>query len=330
MTTIARTLALFALAALLCGAAWAQQTGKPEQAGKSELRILVGFPPGGTVDAIARVFAEKLRGASGAAVIVENKPGAGGFLAAKALAASPPDGSVLLLAGVSSVAIEPLIRPREGFDPVKDLAPVALVSEFEYGLAVASSLNVRSLKELVEWTRANPAQAAFGSPGAGSLPHLFGVLFVRSAGIDMMHVPFKGGAPLITDLIGGHIPTGVSPLTDYIEHHRGGRLRLIATSGAKRSATTPDVLTFLEQGFEQAQVTPVFAFWAPAKTPAATVARLHREIAEVLRMEDARERLLQLGQRPVSASPEEIARLTASETARWAPIVKASGFTPEH
>lgn len=132
-------------------------------------------------------------------------------------------------------------------------------------MAVANSLNDRSVKELVEWTRPHPVQSAFGSPGAGSLPHLFGALFTRFAGIDMMHVPFKGGAPLVTDLVGGHIAAGVSPLTDYIEPHRGSRLRLIATSGAKRSAATSEVPTFL----------------------------------------------------------------TASETTRWAPILKASGFTPE-
>ena len=232
-TSTAKMLALCALTVLSCSA---RAEGK-------ELRILVGFPPGGTVDAIARVVAEKLRSVSGATVLVDNKPGAGGFLAMKALVAAPPDGSVMLLAGVSSVAVEPLIRPHEAFDPAKDLAPVSLVSEFEYGFAVANSLNVRSVKELVEWTRAHPAQAAFGSPGAGSLPHLFGVLFIRSAGIDMMHVPYKGGAPLITDLVGGHIAAGVSPFTDYIEPHRGGRLRLIATSGVKRSAATPDVPT---------------------------------------------------------------------------------------
>ena len=234
------------------GAAWAQQTGKPE------LHILVGFPAGGTVDAIARVVAEKMKNVAGATVLVDNRPGAGGLLAARALAAAPPDGSVMLLAGVSSIAIEPLIRPREALDPAKDLLPVSLVTEFEYGLAVANTLKVTSLKELVDWSRANPAQATFGSPGGGTLPHFFGVLFARSAGIDMLHVPYKGGAPLITDLVGGHIPAGVSPLTDYIEHHRGGRLRLLATSGARRSAATPDVPTFVEQGFDDAQVTAPF------------------------------------------------------------------------
>jgi len=293
------------------------------------MRILVGFPAGGTVDAIARSVADKLKNASGGPVLIENKPGAAGLVATKNLLASPPDGTVVLLAGVSAVAIEPIIRPREQFDPTRDLSPITLATRSEYGLAVANALNVRNLQELVQWARANPSKAAFGSPGAGSLPHLFGVLFVRSAGIDMPHVPFKGGAPLITDLIGGHIPAGVSPLTDYIEHHRNGKLRLLATSGAARSASTPDVATFAEQGFKEAQATIWFAFWAPAKTPATIITRRNREIIEVLQMPEVRERLLKLGQGPISSTPEELAKLTASEMAKWAPIVKESGFTPE-
>jgi tripartite-type tricarboxylate transporter receptor subunit TctC len=317
-----RMLVVAALVAFL-PAASAQDARKPE------VRILVGFAAGGTVDAIARVVAGKLKDVGGATVLVENKPGASGLVATRALAASPPDGSVLLLAGVSSIAIEPLIGPREALGPAMDLVPITMATEFEYGLAVANDLNVRSLKELVEWMKANPARAAFGSPGAGSLPHFFGLLFARSAGINMTHVPFKGGGPLVTDLIGGHVPVGVSPLTDYIEHHRGGRLRLIATSGARRSSATPDVPTFSEQGFEDMQATLRFAFWAPPRTPATIVARLNAQIGEILRREDVRERLLQLGQQPVGSPPEDLARLTASEAAKWAPIVKASGFVAE-
>ena len=213
------------------------------------------------------------------------------------------------MAGVSAVAIEPIIRPREQFDPTRDLAPITLATRSEYGLAVSNALNVRKLQELVQWARANPSKAAFGSPGAGSPPHLFGVLFVGSAEIDMLHVPFKGGGPLITDLIGGHIPAGVSPVTDFIEHHRNGKLLfLVATSGARRSASTPDVATFVEQGFKEAQAALWFAFGAPAKTPATIITRRNREIVEVLQMSDVRERLLKLGQEPISSTPEELAQ----------------------
>jgi tripartite-type tricarboxylate transporter receptor subunit TctC len=298
---------------LVLPAAWAQDARRPD------VRILVGFAPGGTVDAIARVVAEKMRIVTGGSVLVENKPGAGGLVATKALVAAAPDGSVLLLAGVSTLAI----------DPDQDLAPVSLATEFEYGLAVASNVNVRSLKELVEWMKAGPSRAAFGTPGAGSIPHFFGLQFARSAGIAMNHVPYKGGGPLVTDVIGGHMPVAVSPLTDYIEHHRAGRLRVIATSGARRSPATPDVATFSEQGFEELAATARFAFWAPPRTPAAIIARRNLEIAEVLRMEDVRERLVQLGQRPVPALPEDVAKLSTSESARWRPIVKASGFVAE-
>ena len=311
------------LAALCAQPVW---QARAQEAGKAEVRILVGFPAGGTVDAIARVVADKLKNAAGGPVLIENKPGAAGLVATKALLASPPDGTVPLLAGVSAVAIEPIIRPREQFDPTRDLAPITLATRSEYGLAVSNALNVRNLQELVQWARANPSKAAFGSPGAGSPPHLFGALFVGSAEIDMLHVPFKGGGPLITDLIGGHIPAGVSPVTDFIEHHRNGKLRLLATSGARRSASTPDVATFVEQGFKEAQAALWFAFWAPAETPATIITRRNREIVEVLQMLDVRERLLKLGQEPISSTPEELARLTASEMAKWAPLVKASGF----
>lgn len=300
------------------------------EARAADLRILVGFPPGGTVDSIARVFAEKLKASSGGAVVVDNRPGAGGLLATKMLVAAPSDGSVLLLSAVSTMAIHALVRPEDGFDPARDVAPVSLATEFQYGLAVANALEVRDLKEFVAWAHANPSKAAFGSPGAGTLPHLFGVLFARSAGIDMIHIPFKGGAPLVTDLIGGHVPAGVSPATDYIEHHRSGRLRLIATSGDRRSSATPEVPTFVEQGFKDAQAQAYFAFWAPAKSESQVVARRNREIGEVLALEDARERLVQLGQRPVASTPDEVTRLMRSEAARWAPVLKASGFTPEH
>lgn len=299
-----------------------------QDAGKADLRILVGFPPGGTVDAIARVVADRMK-TGGGVVIVDNKPGAGGMLATKALVASHADGNVLLIASVSALAIQPLIRPDDGFDPARDLSPVSLATQFQYGFAVSNALGVRDLKEFVEWARSNPSRASFGTPGAGTLPHLFGVLFARSAGIDMIHVPFKGGAPLITDLIGGHVPAGVSPLTDYIEQHRAGRLRLLATSGSSRSAATPEVPTFAEQGFRDAQVDGYFAFWAPAKTPASVVARRSRELGEVLRSDDVRIRLVQLDQRPIASTPEELARILAVEAIRWPAVVKAAHFTPE-
>ena len=153
------------LAALCAQPVW---QARAQEAGKAEVRILVGFPAGGTVDAIARVVADKLKNAAGGPVLIENKPGAAGLVATKALLASPPDGTVLLLAGVSAVAIEPIIRPREQFDPTRDLAPITLATRSEYGLAVSNALNVRNLQELVQWARANPSKAAFGSPGAGS------------------------------------------------------------------------------------------------------------------------------------------------------------------
>jgi tripartite-type tricarboxylate transporter receptor subunit TctC len=313
--------------ALLCavGAAPLAIAQAPEP-GKGELRILVGFPPGGTVDAIARIVAEKLARETGQPVLVENKPGAGGHLATRALLSSAPDGKVILLAGVSNLVVDAALRPNERIDPARDLVPIGVATRFEYGFAVSNSLNVKDLREFVQWAGANPGKAAFGSPGAGSLPHFFGLLFARSAGVTLVHVPFKGGAPLITDLVGGHVPAGVSPLTDYIEQHKSGKLRLLATSGGRRSAATPDVATFSEQGYKDAEATLRFAFWASPNTPAAVIARRNQEIMNVLAMPDVQQRLRQLGQEPDAGSAQELARLTAAETAKWLPIVKASGF----
>jgi tripartite-type tricarboxylate transporter receptor subunit TctC len=299
------------------------------EARTQDVRILVGFAAGGTIDALARVMAPRLKEVMGATVIVENKPGAAGLLASNALAAAPPDGSVLMIAGVTTLAIESFINKPGAFDPARDLVPVALATEFEYGVAVANRLDVRTLKELVDWMKAHPSEAAFGSPGGGSVPHFFGLRFARAAGLDMTHVPFKGGGALVADLIGGHIPLAVSPLTDYIEHHRGGRLRLIATSGAARSPATPDVPTVSEQGYEEGQATLTFAFWAPPSTPAAIVAHRNAQIQKILQMDDVRERLLLLGQRPVASRPEDVVRLMRTEAAKWASVVKTSGYVAE-
>lgn len=317
----------FALVCALVGAPHAIAQGQP--AGRGELRILVGFPAGGTVDVIARIVAEKLAHETGRPVLVDNKPGAGGAVATKALQASPADGTVILLAGLGNIVIEAATRPEERFDPTRDLAAIGVATRFEYGFAVANTLNVRNLREFIDWAGANPAKAAFGSPGAGSLPHFFGLLFARSAGVEIVHVPFKGGAPLVVDLVGGHVPAGVSPLTDYLEQHRSGKLRLLATSGGQRSAATPEVATFTEQGYKDVEATLRFAFWAPGKTPATAIARRNQEINKVLEMADVQERLRQLGQEPAGSTPQELARLTAVEAAKWAPIVKAAGFAPD-
>jgi tripartite-type tricarboxylate transporter receptor subunit TctC len=313
--------------ALLCALVAAPfAIAQSPEASKGELRILVGFPAGGTVDAIARIVAEKLTLETGQPVLVENRPGAGGVVATRALLASPADGKVMMLAGVGAIVIDAALRPNEGVDPARDLVPLALATRSEYGFAVANALNVRDLREFIEWSRSNPSKAAFGSPGAGSMPHFVGLLFARSAGVDVIHVPFKGGAPLVIDLVGGHVPAGLSPMTDYVEHHRNGRLRLLATSGDRRSAATPDVATFAEQGYKDVEATLWFAFWAPGKTPAAVVERRNQELVKVLGMRDVQERLRQLGQEPVGSTPEDLARLTTAEAAKWGPVVKASGF----
>jgi tripartite-type tricarboxylate transporter receptor subunit TctC len=317
----------FLLSCAVAGAPFTVAQG--QEAGRGEIRILVGFPAGGTVDSIARIVADKLAQEAGQAVRVENRPGAGGAVATRALLASPADGAVLLLAGIGNLVVEAAARPDERFDVTSDLAPVSLATRSEYALAASNALDVKDLREFVAWVRANPAKAAFGSPGAGSLPHFFGLQFARSAGVQLVHVPFKGGAPLIADLVGGHVPAGVSPVTDYLEQHRNGKLRLLATSGSKRSAGTPDVATFTEQGYGDAEATIHFAFWAAGKTPAGIVARRSQQINRILAMPEVQQRLRQLGQEAAGSTPAELAALTTAEAARLGSVIRTSGWTPD-
>jgi tripartite-type tricarboxylate transporter receptor subunit TctC len=236
---------------------------------------------------------------------------------------------VMLLAGIGNIVIEAAARPQEQFEPARDLAGIGVATRFELGFAVANDLDVRDLRGFIQWAAANPAKAAFGSPGSGSLPHFFGMMFARSAGVEIVHVPYKGGGPVVLDLVGGHLPAGVGPLNIYVEAHRAGKLRLLGSSGSKRSAATPDVATFGEQGYKDVEATLRFAFWASGKTPADIVARRNHEINKVLEMPDVQQRLRQLGQEPAAGTPEELTRLTAAETAKWMPIVKAAGFGPD-
>jgi len=296
---------------------------------KGPTRILVGFAAGGTTDVVARLIADHIKGAVGQPIVVENRAGAGGRIAAEALKGAAPDGSTLLLAPMVVPVLAPLVFKQLNYDPAKDFAPVAHVANFQLAFAVRADHPARGVPEFVAWAKSGPARASFGTPASGSQAHFFGVLVGQTTGIDMVHVPYKGIAPLAIDLAGGQIPAGISALSDLTEMHRAGRLRIIATSGARRSPLLPAVPTFREQGFPAIEGTGWIAFYAPAGTPKAVIDQWSALIVKTVQAVELRERLIHLGLEPTGTTPEELAAIMAADTARWRPIIKASGFSPD-
>jgi tripartite-type tricarboxylate transporter receptor subunit TctC len=300
-----------------------------EPALRGPVRIIVGFAAGGSSDVAARLLAEKLKDSLAVPVIVENKVGAGGRIAAEALKSAPADGSALMLVPVVVPVLAPLVYKQLSYDPVKDFAPVAQVATYQFAFAVGPANSARTVPEFVAWLKANPREANFGSPAPGSLPHFFGLMVGKATGVDMVHIAYKGGAPLATDLMSGQIPAGVDALSDMIELHRAGRIRIIATSGAQRSPLLPGVPTFREQGFPTIEGIGWIGIYAPARTPPAIVHQVSSAIAAALAAPELRERFINLGYEPTGTTPQELAAIMAADAQRWGPIIKASGFTAE-
>ena len=318
-----RLLPAMALAVVATGVADAQEPPK------GPVVILVGFSAGGTTDLIARLMAEKIENALRRPVVVENKPGAGGRIAAGALKSATPDGATLMVAPIVVPVLAPLVYRQLDYDPVRDFAPVAQVAQFQFAFAVGADHPARTLSQFVDWAKSNHSRASFGTPGAGSIPHFLGVMIATATGIEMTHVAYQGLPRLTSDLIGGQIPAAIYALPDLIALHRAGKIRILATSGASRSPLSPMVPTFSEQGFASIEATSWVAIYAPAKTPDPLVARLSGVISTSLQAPELRERLVGLGYEPTGTTPAELAAIMAADTTRWAPIIKASGFHAE-
>ena len=316
------------LAALALGA-FALPGAHAQTPVKRPIRIMVGFAAGGSSDVAARLIGENLKISLGVPVVVENKVGAGGRIAAEALKNAAPDGSTLLLTPIVVPVLAPLVYKQLPYDPARDFAPVTQVATYQFALAVGPNHPAKTVAEFVAWIKANPKQASFGSPAPGSLPHFFGLMIGQAIGVDMVHVAYKGGVPLATDLMGGQIPCGIDALSDMLELHRAGKLRIIATSGAQRSPLLPAVATFREQGFASIEGSGWIAVYAPARTPVTTIDQLSLAIGAALSSPELRERLINLGYEPTGTTPGELAAIMSADTARWAPIIKASGFSAD-
>ena len=293
------------------------------------VKLIVGFPPGGTVDLIARVVADKMKDTLGQPVIVENRPGAIGRIAADAVKAAAPDGTTIMVMPIGPMAVVPHVYPDITYDPVKDFAPVALGATFQFAIAAGPASGAKNWNEYVAWAKANPAKASYATSGAGSLPHFFGVLLGRGIGVEMVHVPYKGSAAYVNDLLGGQIPAAIDAMADLTELHRAGKIRILASSGAKRSTALPDVPTFTELGVKNVEAIGWFGFFAPARTPKAIVDLLNSSINRALQAPDVVEKLTKVGIDPATGTPEEFGRIVAADYAKWGPVVKASGFKPE-
>jgi len=293
-------------------------------------RVLCGFPAGGTTDAVSRRVADKLRGGYAKTVLVENKPGAGGRLAVEELKRSAPDGSSLLLTPAGMITLYPHIYRSLPYG-IEDVTPVSTACMLSFGLGVGPAVpeSVKDVKGFLAWAKANPSLANYGSPGAGSPPHFLGALLAKEGGIDLRHVPYRGSAPGIQDLLGGQVSAFTSPIGDYLPHLKGGRLRLLATSGTTRSRFAADVPTYAEQGFKDLVMSEWYGFFLPPKAASDLTARAAAAIRTAVSAPEVVEAFAQLGLEAGANTPAELATAVKRENAAWGPIVTKVGFTPE-
>jgi len=306
-------------AAFLATAVQAQSAGAP-------VRVLVGFPAGGTIDYVARLLAEKMKDDLGAPVVVENRTGAGGQIAAQALKQAAPDGKTVMLANDHTMVIVPLTLKNPGFDPVKDFAPIGQVSSYLGALAVASSTGAKNVGEFLTWARANPKEANIGIPAPGSIPHFMIATLARDAKVPLATVPYRGSAPLVQDLASGQVVAGTTAMGDFLEFHKSGRVRVIAVVDQRRASQLPDVPTFAEQGYKLD-----WNYWlgmfAPAKTQAPTVERMNASLAKALAQPDVRAGMEKFAFNAAHGSPAALGDKVQEGMKYWAPQVKASGWT---
>jgi tripartite-type tricarboxylate transporter receptor subunit TctC len=311
----------------LCGTALAPPAFG--QAGKT-IRLLVGFPAGGGTDAIARLLAERLKDELGAAVIVENKPGAGGQLAAQALKVAAPDGSTLFLTHDHTVSILPLVVKNPGFDTARDFVPVAGFATFANAWALSGGTPAKSMTEYVAWVKgAGGGKGAVGIPAPASVPEFLVKVVGEKFQLDLIAAPYRGSAPMMADMLGNQIAAGVGSIPDFIENHRAGKLRVVAVMGSARQATLPDVPTLAEVGLPGFEELPYYGVFAPAGTPATVLDPFAAALAKVIAMPEVKERLTAMGLSVGFMNQAQFAARERAYTAVWSRIIKASGFQPQ-
>jgi tripartite-type tricarboxylate transporter receptor subunit TctC len=300
----------------------------PALAQERTLKILVGFPPGGSVDVIARLLAEKLRASLGQNVIVDNKPGAGGRVALNEVKRAAPDGQTLVLSPSGALVIQPWLFANLGYDPVKDFTAISRVTTFDFAVTAGPGAPAGDLKAVLAWMKANPAKANYATSGAGTVPHFAGQLLGQAAGVPMTHVAYRGGAPAAQDLIGGQVPLMVDTASETLEHHKAGKVRILAVTGETRSRALPDVPTLKESGINVA-ADAFFGLYGPAGMPADVVARIDRAVADALKAPDVQEKIYNFGLVPNHAPAAALSASQVEHLKRWEAPIKASGFKAE-
>jgi tripartite-type tricarboxylate transporter receptor subunit TctC len=320
------------LEASAAGIASAASTVVPQafaQLDKKPVRIIVGFPAGGGADVTARLLAERVRFPYASTVIVENRPGASGRLAVEYVKNAEPDGSVLLLTPEGPIVLFPHSFRNLNYDPLRDLTPIAptVKSMLAFHIGSAVPQGVQSLPEFMRWCKANPDQATFATPSAGT-PHFVGFMLASAASVQMTPIHYRGGAAALLDLLGGHVPASVNPITEILPFAKSGALRILAVTGSQRSRFLPDIPTMREAGYNVA-VDSWIGIFAPAKLPPETLRTLSAAIGEAATSPEMAEQLAKIGAEPTFQSPEQFAATVRADFERWGSVVKASGFVAD-
>ena len=319
---------LFAVALAIFAAIGLHMSQPSAQLAEQPIRIVFPFTAGGSGDALARLVGEWMRVALSRPVIVENRTGAGGRLGVTAVKNATPDGATLLFTPIAPMAVYQHVYKALEYDPIADFAPVSQLATFDFGLAVATNVPAQNLKDLVAWAKANPAQANYAIPAAGTLPAFLGAMFGRVAGLDLRAVAYKGSSAALADVVAGHIAMTVTTTSDLVQMHQAGRVRVLATSDGKRSPFLPDVPTFREAGYDL-EAAGWYGMFAPARTPQAIVDRTSKVMADAMQAAELKAKLLAFGLQPTGTSAAAFAAIQKRDAALWGSAVQASGFKPQ-
>jgi tripartite-type tricarboxylate transporter receptor subunit TctC len=293
------------------------------------ITLVVPFPPGGSTSIVGRLIADKMSDLLGQSIVVDNRGGAGGTVGTKAVTKSDPDGYTLLLGYTGTLAIGPSLYRNVGYDPRKDFAPIGMIGHAPSSLVVHPSFPAKTVAELVAYAKANPGKVNFGSAGIGTVGHITGEYFAQATGIQIVHIPYKGTGPAMSDLLGGHIPMSFSPVSTTAANVKAGLLRALAVTSVGRNKLLPEVPTMVEAGVPGFDATLAYGLVAPAGTPPAVIDRLNKALREALASEDVRKQLEIDGTEITSSTPEQYADFIDKDEKKWSELVKASGVEPE-
>jgi tripartite-type tricarboxylate transporter receptor subunit TctC len=290
-------------------------------------RIIVPYPPGGSLDGMARLIAERLTQASGRRFVVENRAGAAGVIGSASLKGAAPDGSTLLFAPDSNISVYPGTTAKPAYVPLTDFVAIAHSGDYRISFAVNPSVPAQDLRSFVAWTKTQPGQVGYGTAGAGTNLHFYGVLFTQVSGANMNHVPYRGTGPAVVDLVAGHLPATMLPLGGLLPHAKAGKIRVLAQTGDNRSASLPDVPSFKELGYPMLAFSGWYGVFAPAGTPTEFVNHYHDVVVKAIRTPEIFERMRGYELEAREMTVAEFQAFVKADTQRWAPIIKASGFT---